>query len=823
MRKRLASALSGIADSALARPARTIAIASLALLLLGLASTGIRVDGRVDALLPDADRVLALYAGEARRQGGAEMIFVDVSSEDPAALDGAVLGVESRLLGSPLLAGVSGGGDPAARARTMEVLRRAVPVLLPEEEYPGLEARLRPEAVEDRVDEIVAALLAPAGAVRMDALVRDPLGLLDLALARTASRVPVEGARAEKGRLTSADGKRALLVAASRAPLGDEEAARGIASLLEDARRALPRGAALAWTGGHRFYLANSESIQRDVQRISILAFALVLAVVAVGFRGARVVFIAAIVVVAGALGAAAAAAVAYGQVAALALVFGAALSGITVDYAVHLHAEPRSGETRRDAVRRVFAEAATSVAVGAATSAAAFLVLLGSGIPAHRQMGLASAAGILVSATFALVAGPALAMVAWRDRPAPRAPAPTVLERTCTSWFRFVLARPGAGMAAALLVMAGSAALLPLVRFEPDLRRFEAKDPATAAEEKTVTGHWGDVLARSMLLVQGRDEAGALEAAEKAEAALAPFVGGEAGEVTGLSRLLPSPAVQASRAAAWARFWSGGRADRLREDLERAGAVAGLRRGTFAPFLDSIRDRPEVLTAASWEGTLFAPILRRHLSAGSEGVRVLVLLSGARDPREPGVRWAEAVRAVVPGAIVLTRRGLADAVVGAARQELQGLAFPALLVVGLLLLWYYRSPARALVGLFPLAGALMATAAVLALAGEPLSMMNVPVAIPIFGLGVDYAVFLMDALEGAEPGPAAAAEVGRRSAPLLGAWLTTLAGGAAMLTASHPAGRTLGSALVLGEGASLLFAWMAVPWLVGRRRGGAP
>jgi predicted RND superfamily exporter protein len=126
-------------------------------------------------------------------------------------------------------------------------------------------------------------------------------------------------------------------------------------------------------------------------------------------------------------------------------------------------------------------------------------------------------------------------------------------------------------------------------------------------------------------------------------------------------------------------------------------------------------------------------------------------------------------------------------------------------------------------VGLFPLAGALLSTAALLALLGEPLSMMNVPVALPVFGLGVDYAVFLMDALEGAPPGVQAADAVGRRSAPLFGAWLSTLAGGAALLVADHPAARTIGAALVIGEGASLVFAWTAVPWLVGRRGSTAP
>jgi predicted exporter len=337
------------------------------------------------------------------------------------------------------------------------------------------------------------------------------------------------------------------------------------------------------------------------------------------------------------------------------------------------------------------------------------------------------------------------------------------------------------------------------------------------------VQGRWGDVLSQTLLLERGRNEGEALVAAERVESALAPHAGGEAGRVSGLSALLPSPAAQTVRAARWAAFWTGERVATLRTHLLEAGAEVGLRADSFEPFLASLVRPPEALTSASLKGTLFAPLVERHLAKDADGVRALVVLTGARDSDSAETPWRRTVAAAAPGTEVLSRKGLADAVVGAARHELESLALPALVAIGLLLLWYYRSPVRALVGLFPLAGALLATAAVLALAGEPLSMMNVPVALPIFGLGVDYAVFLMDSLEGTPPGVDGAEEVGRHGAPLLGAWLSTLAGGTALLVAEHPAARTLGAALVVGEGASLLFAWTAIPWLAGRRARSAP
>jgi predicted exporter len=89
-----------------------------------------------------------------------------------------------------------------------------------------------------------------------------------------------------------------------------------------------------------------------------------------------------------------------FGSVHVLALGFGGALLGLALDYPLHLlahRAEPEQGRRAR-----------RYVAIGAATTAIAFLALLGSGIPAIGQVGLFVASGLGVAAVcaFWLVAG---------------------------------------------------------------------------------------------------------------------------------------------------------------------------------------------------------------------------------------------------------------------------------------------------------------------------------------------------------------------------------------------------------------------------------
>ena len=92
----------------------------------------------------------------------------------------------------------------------------------------------------------------------------------------------------------------------------------------------------------------------------------------------------------------------AFGSVHVIALGFGGALMGLAVDYPIHLAAHP-GGAARRFARRCIL--------LGLMTTAAAFLVLLGVGVPVIGQIGLFAATGLLA-------AGPASFWLASALRP---------------------------------------------------------------------------------------------------------------------------------------------------------------------------------------------------------------------------------------------------------------------------------------------------------------------------------------------------------------------------------------------------------------------
>jgi uncharacterized protein len=779
----------------------------------------------VEPFLPESDVELRSYADALRRFGETEALYVDVSAPDADRLHAAADLVETDMRASGLFTRVTGRLGEWDLRRTAEAVGAATASLLDEQALAEVDARTRPEALAARMEEHYERLLGPVGGLSQDMLARDPLELTSLVLERAGGAGAGVAARVERGRVVSADGRHALVVGVAAAKVGDEIGGAAIESFFDMHGTRLADGAGLAWVGGHRHYRANSQALQRDMTRMSIVAVTLVLGVILLGFRGARITWISALAVAVGTVVGGAALALAWPACSGIALGFGAALSGISVDYVVHLHAERRAGERRVDAVRRVFVAVGPSVVIGAATSAAGFLMLCASDVPAHRQLGLAAAAGVLGALAFALFPGPIVAAAGRRDEPAAADDPPNAFDRTARALFGWILRRPGVAFGVGAALVGVCAAALPGLRFESDVRRFEVRDVAVDAAQAAIAGTWGDLFTQQMIVVPGPDVETALRRTDDLVAALRPLAGRGFAGIASTSSAMPSVATQRRRLAAWRAFWTPERRARVRRDLVSAAAEFGIKASTFEPFFASLDAEPAALLPADLAGTPLETVVGSRLSVRQGDVLSLVVLTGAArsadiadDPAaDASPEWRRAVAAACPEARVMSGRGLADAVVGATRRQFATLALPALAVVALLLALYYRSFVLAAVGVFPLAGGLVVAGGLMVACGERLNLLNAAVALPVFGLGVDYAVFLMDSMrDAARDAPADRAarieSVGLRMGTMIGDVLTTVAGSIAMIFAATPAIFSIGLAMTAGVVGAMVVAWLMVP-----------
>jgi predicted exporter len=236
-----------------------------------------------------------------------------------------------------------------------------------------------------------------------------------------------------------------------------------------------------------------------------------------------------------------------------------------------------------------------------------------------------------------------------------------------------------------------------------------------------------------------------------------------------------------------------------LREIVETEADVLGFSAGMFDPFFADLEAAADgttgPLTVHDLEGTPMS-----HLAAGSivrlpDGAAVLTFVPGAVP-----VSFSSGLDAIVTSRVEIMNR-----VFESVRSEVLRLVVLSLLGIALVLLLRYRRIRPALTAMVPVAAACVITAGVFALAGKPVNAIAALAFTLILGVGLDYGIFMVDALE---RGPGS----NRTAGAVLVSGLITLVSFGVLWTCRNPVLESTGLVVLTGVVASLAAALVVVP-----------
>jgi uncharacterized protein len=710
--------------------AALVAIAAL----IGAAVSLARIDADLIGYLPPDDPVIADAVAFFRGHPIQDQLAVDLESPtgDRKALLAAADEVEARLKSSGLFDRVGVGSMGAAVAGLAVELPERLPVLFSADDLAdGVAPRLTPERVRDRLENLRRDLSSLSGIGRGRTIAGDPLGLSEIVLARLAHQRPTDEVRMVRGRMLSADGTHLLLVAHPKKPGTDTAFARKLSGLMAGIEADLADDADLRMTpmGAFRAALDNETIARRDVKTAVTLAGIGITLLLILAFPRPLVGLLAFFPALAGTAAAWFAMSVIYDAVSLMVLGFGGAIISITVDHGIaYLLFLDRPEETAgKQAAREVRAVGL----LAALTTVGAFGALFLSDFPILEQLGLFTAMGIGFSFLFVHTVFPAIF---------PRLPA-AAPRRLPVQGIADRLTAPRHGPAGALLCAALAVLLVGFARpdFTVDLSAMNTVSPEAAADERRMTEIWGGRMLSRVYVMTGGDSVAGLR--ETWDRTLIRFREDRAREVftDGFvpAAIYPGETVRQANYAAWRDFWTPDRIDEVRKTLTDAGADLGFSPGAFSPFFR----------------TLAAPLP----PAGPVPERDYPLLGIAEAPGGSG--WVS-VSGMTPGPAydpAAFRRDYAGEGShcfdpGHFGDHLGGLLFSTffrmLLVVGAcvtgLLFVFFLDWRYTLTALLPVGFALVCTLGTLRLVGHPLDIPGLMLGIVVFGMGVDYALFLV-------------------------------------------------------------------------------
>ncbi|MEM8697655.1 MAG: hypothetical protein AAGF44_00700, partial [Pseudomonadota bacterium] len=324
------------------------------------------------AARPAAD---ALETGEGRT---ALLALIGATVEDRGAIAEALA---RRLAESPLIADITDAAPPPDPAVIDFIWRHRLRLAPPQ---PG---DLTEEAMADALSRGLARLTTAEGVVLGSYLLDDPTGGFERLLTSFRSLGPGSNLGPGPGGFLSADGRGTLLFARFAERPYDAAKTFDLAQDLREITSAGPEGTRLLLIGPRLIAAETGARIERAALIASSLAGGLMLLWLLLVLRASRAVLLCLLPLALGISSAALAVQTLFGSVHVLALGFGGALTGLALDYPLHMIAH-RGGR-----------EAARLVLLGAGTTSIAFLAMLGAGLPAFAQTGVFVAVGLSTAA----------------------------------------------------------------------------------------------------------------------------------------------------------------------------------------------------------------------------------------------------------------------------------------------------------------------------------------------------------------------------------------------------------------------------------------
>lgn len=619
-------------------------------------------------------------------------------------------------------------------------------------------------------------------------LAADPFGFLQ----RWLARLPLMQTRlsVSDGLLSVRDGDTTwiLVLAEPDGSAFDAATQTRIVAAVGAAERMLHtefRDAQLLRTGTIFYGEAARSSAEREVDLIGGGSLVGIVLMMWLLFRSVGPLALSLTTVACGIVCATAAVLLADGRIHLITLVFGASLIGEAVDYAIQYFA------ARLDAGERWRADESRTrllpgLAVALATSLIGYGALTLAPFPAIRQIALFAFAGLAAAWISVVLFLPLLAKKPG-NRHDVRLP-----QRLLAFWQARATPRR-ALLLAALLLLVSLPGWLRLSA-DDDVRQLVTRPPTLVAQEERIRALAGASGSGRFFLIEGASDEEALVREESLTTRLRQHVGPALGGFTAISDFVPSVATQTENRRRLATTLPTDRAAALFAAADLQPTVA--RQWQEALVLE------KPLTLAEWRETPLARIaLHQILHTAKGNTALIVMLSGDNAKLD-----LAAIAEGLPGVTAVNKTASVSALFAEYRGLAAGWLPLATLIVLAVLAWRYGLRQGAAI-LLPTLVAMGVALGTYGLAGVPLTFFSLMALVLVLGVGVNYAIFIVEAGDRA---PASFAGV------LLSAATTLLSFGLLSLS-SMPALHQFGLLLLGGITAAVVLAPMALT--LGARR----
>jgi len=667
-----------------------------------------------------------------------------------------------------------------------------LPLFLNARDYDKINSRLQEDSIQERLESSYRDLISPTGFITKQFLFKDPLSLTNLGLEKLQELQVDDSFKIYNNYLVTKDEKHLLLFITPKYSVSETKNNEVFIEQLDQIISDLNENSEVKaeYFGGVLYAIANAKQIKSDIQLTLSIAFSILLILLILFYRRFYVPLLLFLPSLLGALTAITLLYFLKGSVSAISLGIGAILLGISLDYALHILTHFRNNAD----VKTLYREVSKPILMSSFTTAIAFLCLLFLESEALNDLGIFAAVSVVTASIFALILIPQF------YKPLKNK------EKVKNNWIdklaaqRFYQNKFLVGFV--ILLFLGGLFFFTKVEFNEDLSQLNFEPENIKQTEEKIKQIAGEASNTTYMVSYGNDIDEALSRNNELYQKLRNLE--EASRIKSFSSIggvVLSTDKQTERIEAWDEFWSEAKKQNLKNNLLQESSELGFKAESFNQFYEQINKDFNGIFLDDYRNvsTLY---LDDFINRSPEFSTVTSTVSfEATNPKVLQEIEEE------QGIIAIDRKQMNQDFLGDLKGEFNQLILFSLIAVFIVILLFNRNLLLSLLTLLPIAITWIIALGIMAVLGIEFNILNIIISTFIFGLGLDYSIFITNAcLKEYETGKPA---LKTYQASILLSVLTTLLGIGALVFAKHPALQSVSVVSVIGVLTAVLVAFV--------------
>ncbi|KAG1647287.1 1-acyl-sn-glycerol-3-phosphate acyltransferase 1, chloroplastic [Nymphon striatum] len=744
---------------------------SLVIALGGIASR-IEFDEDITALIPateDSQKVQEILESIAFT----DKIIVNISREGEGSVE-ELTQYASQLLdsleqtGDTYIKNIQGKLNDEDLPNTLNLVYDNLPLFLDDKDYGAISEKLSKDSIAKLTAQNYRTLISPSGIIAKKTIRKDPLGLSFIALKKLQQLGIGDDFKIKNGFLLNKEEQNILLFLTpthgSRETDKNTELAAKLYGIQDQLDFTYKGKIKSEYFGASLVAAANAAQIKHDIQFTGQhCTHPCLLIILIVFYRKLTTPLILFSPTIFGGLLAIAFLYIFRTKISALSLGIGSILLGITLDYSLHILTHIRNGNS----LKSLYKDVAPSILMSSLTTASAFLCLLFLESQALQDLGIFAAISVLGTSAFALVFIPQVYK--------------TVLKSDAKKTFLDRLAN------------------IAKLNYESDIL-IEAREHL---EQLT------DIGSKSIYLsTYGENREEVLERNDKLFSQLQNLKAeDQIVSYSSIGALVRSNKKQQSKIDKWNAFWSADKIKNTKQHLIESGNEFGFKEKTFEQFYTLISSEFEPLKISDLE-VVSSFAINDFIVTDSAATTITSLIKVEDDK----FNTVKEIFADTPQTLLINRQQVNESFLGTLKNDFNKLISYSLLVVVLLLFLFYRSLSLTLITVIPIFLTWLLTIGLMGLLNIEFNIFNIIICSFIFGVGIDYCIFMTNGLLTEYRTGEKVLSTHRTSIIL--SVITTVLGIGALVFAKHPVLYTISVVSLVGILSAVFVAFTIQPLL---------